>query len=104
MSIQGVDPGEETPRRDRTEHGGAPPRPDDDELAHRTEDERVEAGLDDYNPDDVPSATQSPLDEDITASPEYQAEAAEVRREAAAGELPTEGAAEDFPPTRYDRS
>ena len=43
--------------RDRRDHGGAPARPDDDELAERTEDERVEIGLDDYNPDEVPPAT-----------------------------------------------
>jgi hypothetical protein len=43
--------------RDRQEHGKTPPRPNDDVLAHRTEQERVEAGIDDYDPDQVPPAT-----------------------------------------------
>jgi hypothetical protein len=43
--------------RDRHSHGGQPARLDDDELARRTEDERVEIGLEDYNPDEVPPAT-----------------------------------------------
>jgi hypothetical protein len=47
----------EDARPDRREHGKAPARPDDDELAHRAEEERVEAGIDDYDPDDVPPAT-----------------------------------------------
>jgi len=34
-----------------------PPRLNDDYLAHRAEQERVELGLDDYNPDDIPPAT-----------------------------------------------
>lgn len=47
----------ESVHRDRHEHGGASARPDDDQLAERTEDERVELGLDDFNPDEVPPAT-----------------------------------------------
>jgi hypothetical protein len=47
---------EETPR-DRREHGKTPPRLDDDELERRTEIERVEVGVDDFDPDDVPPAT-----------------------------------------------
>src|ERR1700744_5509901 len=43
--------------RDRRQHGGAAQRLDDDKLAELTEDERVEAGLDDFNPDEVPAAT-----------------------------------------------
>jgi hypothetical protein len=43
---------------DRREHGKMPPHPNDDELARRTEQERVALGLDDYDPDDVPSATE----------------------------------------------
>ena len=43
--------------RDRHEHGGSSARPDDDLLQHRTEEERVQAGVDDYDPDDVPPAT-----------------------------------------------
>jgi hypothetical protein len=42
---------------DRHEHGKMPAHPNDDELARRTEQERVELGIDDYDPDDVPPAT-----------------------------------------------
>jgi hypothetical protein len=42
--------------RDRHEHGKMPAHLNDDELARRTEQERVEAGLDDYDPNDVPDA------------------------------------------------
>jgi hypothetical protein len=41
---------------DRREHGKMPAHPNDDELARRTEQERVEVGIDDYDPDDVPPA------------------------------------------------
>ena len=47
---------EESAHRDRHEHGGASARPNDDELQYRTEEERVELGLDDYDPDSVPPA------------------------------------------------
>ncbi len=43
--------------RDRHEHGGYSARPNDDLLQRRTEEERVQAGIDDYDPDDVPPAT-----------------------------------------------
>jgi hypothetical protein len=33
-----------------------PPHLNDDALEHRTEQERVQAGIDDYDPDDVPAA------------------------------------------------
>jgi len=46
--------------RDRREHAGAPARLDDDQLARLTEEERVEAGLEDYDPDEVPPATDEP--------------------------------------------
>jgi hypothetical protein len=94
--------------RDRREHGGASQRLNDDELAEITEDERVEAGLDDYNPDEVPSATD-PLPPGVPAprpnvrqSTEYREEQAEVRREEQAGELHDLSAEDPFPPTRYD--
>ena len=94
--------------RDRREHGGAPQRLDDDELAEITEDERVEAGLDDYNPDEVPPATDPlppgvpPLRTDIRQDEQYQEERAEIRREEWDGEI--HGLSEDqpFPPTRYE--
>jgi hypothetical protein len=91
--------------RDRREHGGAPQRLDDDKLAEITEDERVEAGLDGFNPDEVPPATDPlPPDvpkprPDVRQSPEYRQGRAEVRREEGAGELGDPG---PFPPTRYD--
>jgi hypothetical protein len=94
--------------RDRREHGGAPQRLDDDQLAELTEDERVDAGLDDYNPDEVPSATD-PLPPDTPASRNsvrdsavYQDERAEVRREEDAGELRPLTPDDPFPPTRYE--
>jgi len=94
--------------RERREHGGASQRLNDDELAEITEDERVEAGLDDYNPDEVPSATD-PLPSGVPAprpnvrqSTEYREERTEVRREEEAGELRDLSAEDPFPPTRYD--
>jgi hypothetical protein len=41
---------------DRREHGKMPAHPNDEQLARRTEQERVELGIDDYDPDDVPPA------------------------------------------------
>lgn len=66
LTQEPFDTSEET-RRDRREHGGASQRPDDDELASRTEQERLEAGLEDYDPNDVPPATD-PLPEELTES------------------------------------
>jgi hypothetical protein len=87
--------------RDRREHGGAPGRLDDDQLARLTEEERVEAGLDPYDPDEVPDA--APDDEpDIRETQEYEAEEAEIRREEALGELGADADHGGFPPTRYD--
>ena len=51
-----IEPTEQAPR-DRQEHGKMPSHPNDDELARRTEQERVALGIDDYDPDDVPPAT-----------------------------------------------
>ena len=96
--------------RDRREHGGAPQRLDDDLLADITEDERVDAGLADYNPDEVPPATD-PLPPgaaaprpDVRQGNEYREEQAEIRREEQAGELRDPGEDDPFPPTRYDNS
>lgn len=90
--------------RDRREHGGAPQHLDDDRLAEMTQDERVEAGLDDYNPGEVPPATDPPPDgvpsrQDVRRSAEYRAGREEIRREEEAGELHDP---DPFPPTRYD--
>jgi hypothetical protein len=96
--------------RDRREHGGAPQHLDDDLLAEITEDERVDAGVDDYNPDEVPAATD-PLPDgvpaprpDVRQGTEYRDEQAELRREERAGELHDPDADDPFPPTRYDNS
>jgi hypothetical protein len=43
---------------DRHQHAKASQRLSDDQLAELAEEERVEAGLDDYDPDEVPPATQ----------------------------------------------
>jgi hypothetical protein len=88
--------------RDRREHGGASARLDDDQLARLTEEERVEAGLDAYDPDEVPPATDTPpLPEDITQTEQYQEERAEIIREVDDGELRTIDEQHPFPPSHY---
>ena len=64
MSDQGIDePGEFTDQfaerfhHHRSEHGGEIDRLDEDQLARLTEEERVAAGVEDYDPDEVPPAT-----------------------------------------------
>ncbi len=56
------DPVDEFGSRDRKEHAGLNPHPDDDALARRTERERVDAGLQDAGSqdadDDVPPAAE----------------------------------------------
>jgi hypothetical protein len=94
-------PGPPEVRRDRREHGGAPDRLDDDALAERTEQERVEAGIDDYDPDDVPPATDDPVPVDITETEQYQDERAEIDLEVDKGLLPSGGQRPDFPPSHY---
>jgi len=87
--------------RDRREHGGLSAHPDDDRLAELTEEERVDAGLDPYDPDEVPPATDDPVPTDITESQQYQDERAEIEREEGEGELKSK--TDPFPPTRYDK-
>lgn len=89
-------------RRDRREHGGASPRLDDDQLARLTEEERVAAGLDAYDPDEVPPATDAPPPGDITQTDAWQEERAEVRRQEDEGELRPVDERHPFPPTRYE--
>jgi hypothetical protein len=90
-------------RRDRREHGGASQHPDDDRLARLTEEERVAAGLDAYDPDEVPPATDTPPEpEDITQTEQWQEERAEIRREYDKDELRVKGERDPFPPTRYE--
>ena len=89
--------------RDRREHGGAAQRLDDDQHARLTEEERVAAGLQPYDPDDVPPATdEPPVPEDVTRSRQYQEERAEFQREYEEGEIRVKGDADPFPPTRYE--
>jgi hypothetical protein len=91
--------------RDRREHGGAAAHLDDDQLARLTEEERVDAGLDAYDPDEVPPATDTPpVPEDITQSEVYQEERAEIRREVDKGEMWTIDEQHPFPPSRYEES
>lgn len=52
-----IEPTESAPH-DRAEHGKAPDRFPDDELEHRAEHERVQAGLADYVPEEIPSAEE----------------------------------------------
>jgi hypothetical protein len=94
----------ENARRDRREHGGAPMSPDDDELARRVEQERVEAGIDDYDPDDVPPATDEPVPTDLRDTEEYQETEAELRHEESEGEIYPLTDRHPFPPSHYDRS
>jgi hypothetical protein len=88
--------------RRRREHGGEIDRLSEDQLAGLTEEERVAAGVDDYDPDEVPPATDTPPLTDITQSEEYQEERAELIREYDQGELHPIDEDHPFPPTRYD--
>jgi hypothetical protein len=89
--------------RDRREHGGAAQRLDDDQLAELTEQERVAAGVDDYDPDEVPPATDTPPEPvDIRQTEEYEEERAELRRQIDNGEFREPSAQHPFPPTRYE--
>lgn len=90
--------------RERREHGGAAQRLDDDRLARLTEEERVEAGIDAYDPDEVPPATDAPPTPDLTQSEDFQEERAEINREEYEGELRPIDEQHPFPPTRYDRT
>jgi uncharacterized protein (TIRG00374 family) len=88
--------------RDRREHGGEIDRLDDDQLARLTEEERVAAGVDDYDPDEVPPATDTPPQADPGQSRERQEARAEFIREYDKGELYPIDEDHPFPPTRYE--
>jgi hypothetical protein len=89
--------------RNRREHGGEIDRLDDDQLARLTEEERVEAGVDDFDPDEVPPATDTPpLTDDVRQTEVYQDERAEIRRQEDKGEIYPIDEQHPFPPTRYD--
>ncbi len=89
-------------RHSRREHGGEIDRLDDDQLAELAEEERVDAGVAAYDPDEVPPATDDPVPTDITDSEEFRAARAEIEREESKGELGLEP--DGFPPTRYDEN
>jgi hypothetical protein len=88
--------------RDRREHAGTPGRLDDDQLARLAEEERVEAGIDDFDPDEVPPASDEPPEPDVARSDAYQEARAEIRREYDRDELLAEGERQQFPPTHYE--
>ena len=110
MSDQDIDqPGEFTDQfaerfhRNRREHGCEIDRLDPDQLDRLTEEDRVEAGVDAYDPDEVPPATDTPpLTQDVRQTEQYQEEQAEIRREDDKGELYRIDEDHPFPPTRYD--
>ena len=102
MSEQDPERPAEEFHRDRREHGGIPGHLDDDQLARLTEEERVAAGLDDYDPVEVPPATDAPLEPDIARSDAFQEARAEIRREYDKDELLAEGQRDPYPPARYD--
>jgi hypothetical protein len=101
MSEQDPEGPAEEFHRDRREHGGIPGRLDDDQLARLAEKERVEAGIDDYDPEGVPPATDAPPEPDLAESEAYQEARAEIRREYDNDELRAEGQRDPYPPTRY---
>jgi hypothetical protein len=49
---------EEQATPDHHAHGKTPKHLNEEDLERRTEHERVEVGLDDFDPDDVPPATE----------------------------------------------
>ncbi len=103
MSQQDSDQPAEEFHRARRDHGGMPKHIDDDRLARLTEEERVEAGIDDFDPDEVPPATDAPPEWDVTETDVYQEERAEIRRELDKDELQVKGERDPYPPTHYDR-
>lgn len=91
------------PHRDRHQHGGSD-RPDDDELALRTERERVEAGVQSYDSDDVPPAADATVPYDPDADPiEQDIESVTARQEAEGENVPLSDD-NPFPPARYAES
>jgi hypothetical protein len=104
MTEQDPDQPAEQFHRDRHTHKGRIDRLDDDQLARLTEEERVEAGVDAFDPDEVPPATDEPPEFDIRGSEGFQETRAEIRREYDRDELLVEGEREQFPPSHYDNS
>jgi hypothetical protein len=103
MTEQDPDRPAEAFNRDRREHGGSPQRLDDEKLARLAEEERAEAGVDDFDPDEVPPATDTPPQPfDVTETEEFQEARAEIRREYDKDELRVEHERDPFPPSHYD--
>lgn len=88
--------------RDRRFHGGTPAHLDDDELARRLSAERAEAGTADYDPNDVPPATDDPVPFDPDFDEVEQDIESVTARQEAEGENKPLSADNPFPPTRYD--
>jgi hypothetical protein len=88
-------------RRDRRFHGGTPAHLDDDELTRRTEAERADAGVSDYDPNDVPAATDDPVPFDPEFDEVEQDIESVTARQEAEGETTPLSADNPFPPTRY---
>jgi hypothetical protein len=80
------------------------PRPDDDALARRTDEERAELGLETYDRDEVPAASDATPDYDPAEDEQYQEGRAEVDRESEEGELYPLTAEHPDPPSHYDKS
>ena len=89
-------------QRDRRFHGGTPPHLDEDELDRRTEAERVEAGIEPYDPGDVPPASDAAPEFDITRSEEFEGIESVAARQEDEGETTPLSADNPFPPTRYE--
>ena len=88
---------------DRREHAKAPQHLDDDRLAELAEEERAAAGLDDFDPDQVPPATDTPPQPaDIRETEAYEEERAELRRQVEEGRYRDPSERAPFPPTRYE--
>jgi hypothetical protein len=104
MSTEPFESDVPTQPRDRHEHGGASMRPDDDELALRTERERVEAGLEPYDSQDVPPAADAALPYDPAQDETYSDIAGIGARQEDEGETAPLSEEHPFPPTRYSES
>jgi hypothetical protein len=87
-------------RRDRHEHGGSG-RPDDDALALRIEQERVELGIDDFDVNEVPPATDTDPTYDPSEDEELLEEQGVFRRQESEGEVHPITDETPYPPTRY---
>jgi hypothetical protein len=88
-------------QRDRRFHGGMPAHLDDDELARRTAAERADAGVDSYDPNDVPPATDDPVPFDPDFDTDEQDIESVTARQEAEGENAPLTPDNPFPPTRY---